>query len=168
MTNVLYLQRSLPKTCRYREFAPWQLASASLGASAQLSGALHLLEGWLDAQPQRQTRHNLQTLSLLKDSQLLYAAATWGLSRIADRLRWQQLGLGELSDRQLLVVIVNNLGEVGRGVVALRRQELALTGCRDEQLSQCLHNLMRATRRIEYLLDPAAGRVLSFQEFHHE
>lgn len=168
MTNVLYLQRSLPKTCRYREFAPWQLASASLGATAQLTSSLYLFETWLDAQPQRQTRHNLQTLSLLKDSQLLYAAATWGLSRTADRLRWQQLGLGELSDRQLLVVIVNNLGEIGRSLLALRRHEAMLTGCRDEQLSQCLHNLMRATRRIEYLLDPAAGRVLPFQESHHE
>lgn len=161
--------RPLPKACRYREFAPWQLQA--LAGHFQVCGCRDAFQAWLDANPQRQTRHNLQTLSLMTDSGILFDAARGCLHRPEDQLRWNCLDMMSLSDRQLLLVVVDNLVEVQRSLRALRRLEVATSAAWDGHLTSIIHNLHRTARRIEHLLDPVEGQVLMLplkEESAHE
>lgn len=142
----------------------------TLGVGIQhLDAFHHRFQAWLEARPHRQTRHHCQTLSLLADCKVLLQAATSRLHTPQERLRWQVLEMSDLTDRQLMVVILDNLREVERSLIALRRDERRLTGEPDEQgLTPIIHNLLRFNRRIEHLLDPSPGQVLALKEDPHE
>ncbi len=164
MADLIKLHRQpLSTGCRYFEIPRWNVMTLGVGTQ-HLDAFRDRFQAWLEVRPHRQTRHNHQTLSLLADCRVLLQAATCRLSTPHERLRWQVLEMSELTDRQLMLVILDTLGEVDRSLIALRRDECRLTGEPDRELTPIIHNLLRFVRRIEHLLDPAPGKVLTLKE----